>query len=312
VRQGWAVPTATDIAFAVGVLALLGKSIPPSVRIFLLALAIIDDIIAVLIIAVFFGGIDPVGLMIAGTGISLVLVLQTLGIGSTYAYLIPGAVLWIGLYKTGIHPTLAGVVLGLMTPVTRDVDHAVGTVRYAIDDFVERFRQHPRDAHELMLPIKHLKFARRALLPPVVRVQTALHPWVAFGIMPLFALANAGVNLGGVDLTHGDSLSVMLGISLALVLGKPMGILFCSWALVRLGWCKLPEAMTWSWMLLIGCLGGIGFTMSIFIANLAFSDATLLTAAKLGILLASAAACAIGLALGALLVFRKKALERKS
>ena len=309
IRQGWAVPTATDIAFAAGVLALLGKSIPGSVRVFLLTLAIIDDIIAVLIIALFYsGGLDPMGFLIAGIGILLVLGLQHIGIGSAYAYIVPGAILWIGLLKTGAHPTLAGVVLGLMTPVisARSTQRPIDAATDAIHDFVERITNGTTDNHELMQPVKQLKFAQRELLPPVVRVQMALHPWVAFGIMPLFALANAGVSLSGTNMGGGDPLMVMLGVALALIVGKPLGVMLFSWLPVRLGWCQLPQGMNWSWMWLIGCLTGIGFTMSIFIANLAFADAGLLSAAKLGVLIASAVAGVTGLAVGRVLVARAR------
>lgn len=308
-RSGWAVPTATDIAFAIGVLALLGKSIPGCVRIFLLALAIIDDIIAVLIIALFYsGGLDATGFLIAGVGLLLVLGFQAIGIGSAWAYVLPGALLWFGLLKTGAHPTLAGVVLGLLTPVLPARGVApLDSASHALQEFAERAGNGGADAHQLLQPVKRLRRAQRELLPPVVRVQMALHPWVAYGVMPLFALANAGVSLDGVDLAAGGTTSVMLGVALGLVLGKPLGILLSSWLLVRLGWCRLPAGMNWSWMWLIGCLAGIGFTMSIFIATLAFADASLLGAAKLGVLLASALAACLGLALGAVLVRRARA-----
>jgi len=266
--RGWAVPTATDIAFAVGVLALLGRSIPGNVRVLLLALAIIDDIVAVLIIAVFYsGGLDFSGLLVAGLGIFMVLGLQRIGIGSAWAYVVPGAVLWLGLLQTGAHPTLAGVVLGLMTPV---------------------------------LPVRLRGEA------PVTRVQRALHPWVAYAVMPLFALANAGVTLDGVDLASGSAQAVTLGVVLALVLGKPLGVLGASWLAVRLGLCRLPDGVTWSGVGLVGLLAGIGFTMSIFIATLAFDDAQLLGAAKLGVLLASLLAAVLGLSWGFLQAWRAR------
>jgi NhaA family Na+:H+ antiporter len=264
-RDGWAVPTATDIAFAVGVLALLGRSIPPSVRIFLLALAILDDIAAVIFIAGFYSaGLDVYGLLIAAAGVALVLALQRIGATSAYAYLVPGAVLWWGLLRSGVHPTLAGVVLGLMSPV---------------------------------------------LSPAVTRVEAALHPWVAYVIMPLFALANAGVTL---DARADDSsaTSIMLGVILALVLGKPAGILLGSWAAVRLGWSVLPQGVTWAGVAVAGCLGGIGFTMSIFIATLAFEDAALLAAAKRGVLVASFMAGSIGLLAG--YAYTRRARQRAS
>ncbi|HEP9160004.1 TPA: Na+/H+ antiporter NhaA [Pseudomonas aeruginosa] len=315
-RQGWAVPTATDIAFAVGVLALLGRSVPASVRVFLLALAIIDDIVAVLIIALFYsGGLDPTGFAIAATGILLVLGLQRIGIGSAYAYLLPGALLWFGLLKTGAHPTLAGVVLGLMTPVrpVKDMDPPLQLATRAIKEFAAREQAENGDVTELLQPIKQLREAQRELLPPVMRVQMALHPWVAYLVMPLFALANAGVSLEGMNLDSGASLTVLSGVAVALVLGKPLGVLGSSWLMVRLGWGSLPPGMTWSWMTLIGCLAGIGFTMSIFIANLAFAEQELLSAAKLGVLIASVVAGLIGLAYGVSLVrAHKRTLAKHS
>src|SRR5690554_46363 len=197
-RDGWAIPTATDIAFAVGVLALLGRSIPSAVRIFLLALAIIDDIVAVIVIALFYsGGLDYSGLVIAGFSILLVLGMQQIGISSAYAYVIPGAIMWLGLLKTGAHPTLAGVVLGLMTPTVplRTHERPVDTAARALNDIDNRTQAPHSDPRELIEPLKQLRTAQRELLPPVVRVQIALHPWVAYGVMPLFALANAGVSL---------------------------------------------------------------------------------------------------------------------
>jgi len=300
-QHGWAVPTATDIAFAVGVLALLGKSIPSNVRVFLLALAIIDDIIAVLIIALFYsGGLDYQGFLVAGLGLAMVLGFQQIGIGSAYAYVLPGAITWVGLLMTGAHPTLAGVVLGMMTPVVplrmreRPLDVVIRTA--------ERLRDHDgraaREASHLAQPLKQLRLAQRELLPPVVRVQMALHPFVAYGVMPLFALANAGVSLGGVDLSAAGPQWVMGGVALALVAGKPLGVIGMSWLMVRLGWCRLPPGVSWGGIGLIGLLAGIGFTMSIFIAMLAFHDEALLGAAKLGVLLGSLVAAVLGLAWG--------------
>jgi NhaA family Na+:H+ antiporter len=309
VREGWAIPTATDIAFAVGVLALLGKSIPGVVRIFLLSLAIIDDIAAVIIIATFYaGGLDYSGLVIAAFGMLVVLGFQQIGIGTAFAYIIPGAILWWGLLQTGAHPTLAGVVLGLMTPVVplRTRERPVDIAARALNDFGKQAEARHGDTHALVEPLKQLRQAQRELLPPVVRVQLALHPWVAYGVMPLFALANAGVTLDGVDLASATSLGVMTGTAFALVIGKPIGILFGTWAAVRLGWCQLPSQLTWPGVLLAGCLGGIGFTMSIFIATLAFRDADLLAAAKSGVLLASVVAAIIGLTVGRIYLSRAR------
>lgn len=302
--HGWAVPTATDIAFAVGVLALLGRGIPSNVRVFLLALAIIDDIIAVLIIALFYsGGLDWHGFIIAGLGILAALGFQLMGIGSAFAYVLPGAIIWIGLLMTGAHPTLAGVVLGMMTPVVsrpmreRPLD--------MVTNAVQKLRDHDdaKGVHHLAVPLRQLRLAQRELLPPVVRVQMTLHPWVAFGIMPLFALANAGVSMDGIDLSAAGPQWVMAGVALALVLGKPLGVVGVSWLMVRMGWCQLPPGVSWGGIALIGILAGIGFTMSIFIAMLAFESEALLGAAKLGVLAGSLIAAMLGLAWG--VVYRR-------
>lgn len=308
--NGWAVPTATDIAFAVGVLALLGRSIPGNVRIFLLALAIIDDIAAVLIIALFYsGGLAYEGFIVVALGVAMVLGLQSIGIGSAYAYVVPGAVLWGGLLLTGAHPTLAGVVLGLMTPVVST------PLRERPQDIVARMARKLTDAEPgrdpdlWVAPLRQLRIAQRELLPPVTRVQVALHPWVAYGVMPLFALANAGVSVGGSNLTE-SAQPVLLGVVAALVLGKPCGVILASWIVVRLGWCRLPPGVTWGGVTLVGLLAGIGFTMSIFIAMLAFADENLLEAAKLGVLGASLVSAVLGLGWGVVYARRAAAGER--
>ncbi|WP_291177615.1 Na+/H+ antiporter NhaA [Hyphomicrobium sp.] len=316
--HGWAVPVATDIAFAVGVLALLGRSIPGYVRVFLLALAIIDDVIAVLIIAFFYsGGLDISGFLVAAIGIFLILGLQRMGAGSAFAYVVPGAIVWIGLLMTGAHPTLSGVVLGLMTPVLPMPMREAPLE--ALSRIAEELRNGDavttKDVHRLAHPLRTLRLVRREMLPPVIRVQTALHPWVAFGIMPLFALANAGVSIDGVDLSVGGAHYVMLGVGVGLVLGKPIGVVAATWLMVRLKWCQLPPGVTWHGVWLIGLLAGIGFTMSIFIAMLAFENESLLGAAKLGVLLGSLIAALIGLAWGAIYVRRMRrvaALDAKT
>lgn len=303
--HGWAVPTATDIAFAVGVLALLGKSIPGNVRIFLLALAIIDDIAAVLIIAIFYsGGLDYSGFAIAAVGIAMIVLMHQMGIGSAYAYVVPAAVLWIGFLQTGAHPTLAGVVLGLMTPVlpARTRHAPLDMAAAAVDELVSVKSAQSAAAEDYAEPLRKLRLAQREMLAPVTRVQMALHPWVAFGVMPIFALANAGVSLDGVDLSVSDAQRVMAGTIVALVLGKPLGIILFSWLAVKCNICTLPQGVNWLGVSAVGMLAGIGFTMSIFIAMLAFNDAELLAAAKLGVLTASLIAGIAGLFMGWLLL----------
>ncbi|HEX4388298.1 MAG TPA: Na+/H+ antiporter NhaA [Steroidobacteraceae bacterium] len=272
-RHGWGIPTATDIAFAVGVLSLLGRGIPPALRMLLLTLAIIDDIVAILVIAFFYSsGIAWAGLAIVAGGVVLVLLMQWAGIGRALFYTVPGAVVWYGLLYSGVHPTLAGVMLGLLTPATAR--------------FGGRWRRDEPAPEELA---------------PVTRVEARLHPYVAFGIMPLFALANAGVSLAGLELSSASALAVSSGIVAGLVAGKPVGVLLASFLAVRVRLCALPPGLTWGHALLLGLLAGIGFTMAIFIANLAFSDARLLAVAKFAILLASALAATLGFIFGRLL-----------
>jgi NhaA family Na+:H+ antiporter len=310
--RGWAVPTATDIAFAVGVLMLLGRRVPAELRVLLLALAIIDDVAAILIIAlVYSGGIEIAGLGVAALGALGVIAFQRADIRYAWAYVLPGAVLWAGLLMAGLHPALAGVVLGLMTPVTAaGRERLLAEAAHALDELGERTGESLRDFRRLVSPLRTLSRAHRDLLPPVMRVEAALHGWVAFGVMPLFALANAGVHLAGVDWgVHGTS-EVFLGIALGLTLGKPAGVLAASWLAVRLGLCSRPPGVTWGGLALIGSLAGIGFTMAIFIGNLAFPEDPLLAAAKVGVIIASSGAAAIGLCIGYFVLGRQARRDR--
>ncbi|TCM65792.1 sodium/proton antiporter (NhaA family) [Acinetobacter calcoaceticus] len=294
ILQGWAIPTATDIAFAVGILALLGKSVPTSARIFLLTLAIIDDIIAVLIIALFYTeSLNFAALSFVAIGLVLVMLFQRMGIFAMPPYIVPGLLIWYGLFKVGVHPSLAGVILGLLTPVISRPS------TFSPAQQAERALQHIQQQPDNPTAIEQLRIANRELRSPVHRVSYQLAPWVAFLIMPLFALANAGVNISQVSLDYVGANEVVLGIAVALVLGKPLGIFLITWISVRLGIGKLSDQFSYSWLLLVSCLAGIGFTMSIFIATLAFSqDQILMDAAKLGVLIGSFIAAVIGIVLG--------------
>ena len=267
IRRGWAIPTATDIAFAVGVLSLIGRG-SAALRMLLLTLAIVDDVAAILVIAFFYsGGLVAGEFAIAAAGIALVFLLQALGVRSALAYAFPGALMWLGMLRAGVHPTLAGVLLGLLTPVRADFGLLARRVPSAAE-------------------------------PPVMRVEAMLHPYVAFGIMPLFALANAGVSLAGLDFSARGPLRVSTAIVLGLVLGKPLGIVVAAVAALRCKIGELPPGVRSPQILLLGILGGIGFTMSVFIANLAFDDPALLAAAKLGVLVGSALAATLGFVVG--------------
>jgi Na+:H+ antiporter, NhaA family len=309
-REGWAVPTATDIAFAVGVLTLLGRRVPATLRVLLLAIAIVDDIAAVLVIAFFYAGeIALGGLGIVLAGVACVFLFQRLGFKTAWPYVLPGAMVWFGMLYTGVHPSIAGVMVGLLTPMTHAFARAnpLAAAARALEEFRDRFHRGTSDTKELLTPLRELKDAQLEFLPPALRVQTALHPWVAFGIVPLFALANAGVNVGDVSWEAAGSFTLVAGIAAGLLLGKPLGIVLAVVVSVRLGLCALPKGVSWSGIVTIGCLGGIGFTMSIFIANLAFQAPSLLESAKLGILAASAVAVVVGLTMGRLTLGRDSA-----
>lgn len=294
---GWAVPMATDIAFAVGTLALLGKRIPPALRILLLALAVIDDIGAIIVIALFYsGGIKVAGFVVLGIGMAGVWVQQRLGMRSPLAYVAPGAVIWFGAYWGGIHPTLAGVILGLMTPVRP----GWGTRKFldAIEALVSVLRSVGIQGNRMLLGhLDKLKIANREAVSPLESLQRALHRWVAFGIMPLFAFANAGVPLGQISFA-GDAKWVFWGISLGLIVGKPVGIVMMSWLAEYAGIALLPRGVRWSHVGLVGTVGGIGFTMALFIAQLAFPAGGFLETAKLAILCGSGGAGLLALLVG--------------
>jgi Na+:H+ antiporter, NhaA family len=295
-RAGWGVPMATDIAFAVGILALLGPRVPPALRVLLLALAVIDDIGAILVIALFYSGsVQWSGLLLAAAGCLAIFLGQRLGLRRAWHYLPAGALVWIGLYQAGVHPTLAGVIIGLCTPARAWLG-AQGFAEQAAPLVAEAGRG---PSHGLLELVDEVGRLRRESVPPAEYLVHKLHTLVAFVIMPLFALANAGVSLGGAQLS-GDGLWVFLGIALGLVVGKTFGIFLASWLTAKLGVCALPRDARWSGILLVGMTGGIGFTMSLFVAQLAFPTGPLLETAKLAILVGSAAAALIGLGFGAL------------
>jgi NhaA family Na+:H+ antiporter len=298
---GWGVPMATDIAFAVGVLALLGKRVRPALRILLLALAVIDDLGAIIVIAVFYSsGIQAVGVAVVVGGLALLVAMQKFGVRSPVLYVGPGLVVWAGTYATGVHPTLAGVIVGLLTPPRPwlDSNAFVNQAQQTVDIVG---KQGGTDLDPVRTKMTNLEVISRETASPLERLQHALHPWVAYVIMPIFALANAGVSLGSASLDATGQL-VLLGVILGLLLGKPIGIVGLSWLAVRLRLAALPAGVAWREVTVVGFVAGIGFTMAIFIAGLAFPSGALLEVSKLGILCASALAAIIGLAIGRLLL----------
>jgi Na+:H+ antiporter, NhaA family len=303
---GWGVPMATDIAFALGVLALLGDRVPVSLKVFLAALAIADDIGAILVIAVFYShGIDWGALAIAVGLLGLSMLANRAGVRAAWAYGLIGVGLWAAVLQSGVHATVAGVLLAFTIPARTLVNERqfLGETRRAIDDFDSALPDAPLDLAEQVLTNDHsqealhrLEGLTEAAQPPLHRLEHGLHGVVAFGIMPLFALANAGVRLEG-DMAAVVANSVTLGVILGLLIGKPLGITLFAWLAVRLGLASPPGQASWAALHGVSWLGGIGFTMSLFIAGLAFrtpETEPLLTAAKLGILLASMLAGVIG------------------
>lgn len=306
-RGGWGVPTATDIAFAVGILALLGKRVPAAVRVLLLALAIIDDLGAILVIAVFYSdGLAWHGLALAAAAVLLVKLLQALGVRRPSAYVVPGALMWWGFLQAGVHPTLAGVVLGLLTPVRAwyGAEGFLAVARQAMEAVGRQVEKVGPAAHALLEPLEVLGVARREAVAPLHRFEARLHPWVAFGVLPLFAFANAGVDLSSVDLSLPGAPTLLVGIVVGLAVGKPLGITLGALAATKLGLASLPRGVGLRQLVVVGLLGGIGFTMAIFIAGLAFSDPELLAVAKLAVLGASLAAGLGGLLAGFILLPR--------
>jgi len=260
--NGWAIPMATDIAFALGVLALLGKRVPVSLKLFLMTLAIIDDLGAIVVIALFYSGeLSNLSLILAATSIVGLIAMNRLGVLKLGPYLLIGLVLWVCVLKSGVHATLAGVVLAFCIPMR----------------------------------------APNRKSSPLLTLEHALHPWVAYGILPLFAFANAGVSLTGVTLesfTH----HVPMGIAAGLLLGKTLGVFGLTWLAVKMGMAKLPTGANWGQVLGVAILCGIGFTMSLFVGSLAYDPATSAYAGadRMGILTGSILAAFIGYAVMAL------------
>ncbi len=295
---GWAIPSATDIAFALGVMALLGKRVPISLKIFLTALAIVDDLGAVLIIAFFYTSEISWPALGAGAAICALLVLaNVLHVRRTLVYVILGLGLWAAFLESGIHATIAGVVLAMTIPARFRIQGAdfASFSRRAIDEF-ERSGGNENDIMTNALRQKWvhgLELACQDVQTPLLRLEHALLPWVSFLIMPIFALANAGIELGE-GLTTALTSKVCLGVMLGLLVGKQIGITLGSWLAVRLRIGSLPEGVTWAQVYATSWLAGIGFTMSLFVANLGLGDGESLQSAKIGILGGSLIAGVVG------------------
>src|SRR5215210_3518475 len=288
---GWGIPMATDIAFALGVLALLGDRVPVALKVFLTALAIVDDIVAVLVIALFYtSGISWVALGVGALFFGALVVANLIGVDRTLVYALLGIGLWLAFLLSGVHATIADELLAMTVPASSFIepDDFLKRSRYVLD----RFEQAGARGDDV-LRNEERQAALHALDHAARKLEHPLHPWVVFAIMPLFALANAGVQLGGNTLgALADP--VALGIVLGLIFGKQIGVTLFSWLAVKSGLAELPEDIGWRHVYGVGWLAGIGFTMSLFISDLAFEGGELVYMAKLGILAASLISGVVG------------------
>ena len=286
--KGWGIPMATDIAFAVGIVALLGSRVSPKIKLFLLTLAIVDDIGAIAVIAIFYtSDLSTTWLLTALVGLIAVWVLQKIRVWAIPVYAVLGIFIWYATLESGVHATIAGVALGLLTPARpllgqRDAQQIVDAL--------------PSDAN--VAEVRHASFLAQESVPLTERLEELLHPFTAFMIIPIFALANAGIVLSGDTISDAAASNVTLGIIVGLVIGKPLGIALFTWVATRFGFA-LPEGVNWPQFVGMGLAAGIGFTVSIFVGNLAFEDSAITELAKIGILVASLIA-----AIGALVLLR--------
>ena len=284
--HGWGIPMATDIAFAVGVLAVLGNRVPTGLKVFLLSLAIVDDIGAIIVIAVFYSSGIHFGWLGAAAGLLLLVMgLRKARVFWTPIYVLVGTGVWLATLESGVHATIAGVALGLLAPAHPLDPRGVEDVFEGAGELSKEF-----DAQAL----RRVTLQAREVVPVAERLEDQLHPWTSYVVIPLFALANAGVVLSAERM--GDALSspVALGIAAGLIVGKIVGITGMSWVAVRTGLGRPPAGVRWRHIVGAAAVAGIGFTVSLFIAGLAFEDPELVETAKIGILIASIIAGAIG------------------
>lgn len=296
--KGWGVPMATDIAFALGILYLLGDKVPVTLKVFLTAIAIVDDLGAVLVIALFYTShIDYMSLF-TGLGFMVVLVAANLiGVRNTIFYGIIGiGGVWLAFLLSGVHATIAAVLAAFAIPASTNINEGYfsSKLKHLYNQFINaKPNQNALVTHEQQEILEKIKYLSKNAIPPLQRLEHNLHPLVAFVIMPIFALSNAGVTISG-DIKSVLTSNVTIGIAVGLIVGKLIGIAGATWLLVKLKWAQLPQGLTMQHIIATGFLGAIGFTMSLFIAGLAFNDADTVMQAKVGVLFASILASLIG------------------
>ncbi len=305
--RGWGIPMATDVAFALGALALLSRRVPPALVAFLLGVAVIDDIGAILVVAFYYTDSIAFG-WLAGAigGLVAILVLQRLHVRLVAIYIGLGLLVWFATFESGVHATIAGVALGLVTPVRpfqRPAAVSAEAVRIA-----EATEDDPEDPDADAALWRRLAWLSREAISPLNRVEHGLHEWSSFVVLPIFALANAGIVLDSASIDAARDTPVAAAVAIALVVGKTLGLTLGVFIAVSLGLSRLPPGVTWGHILGIGALAGIGFTVSLFITDLAYSDPSVVAAAKIGILVGSVVAAALGMAL--LLVAARRAGPR--
>ncbi len=294
--NGWGVPMATDIAFSVGVISLLGNRVSVGAKLFLLALAITDDIGAIAVIAIFYSDSIAMGYLVSGiVGLGIIYLAGKVGIRHMGFYIVMGVVVWFFIFESGVHATLAGVALGLLTPVFP---------YYSDDEYYRRSRSIiGRYQMDSASPLKRDRVDHGALelakvaqesVSPLDRLETVLHPWSAFVVVPLFALANAGVSFEGINIGEAVTSAVTLGVAAGLFVGKIVGITLFTWIAVKTGMGRLPERTGWSQIVGLGALAGIGFTVSLFVSELAFDDLEITNLAKIGIFMGSGLSGVVG------------------
>ena len=283
---GWGIPMATDVAFALGVLALLSRHVPAELKVLLLGLAIVDDVGAIVVIAIFYsGGLNGLWLAAAAAGLAVVLGLRRVGVRFLPVYVALGVGIWLATFESGVHATIAGVALGLLTPAQPFLPRANA------DRIADELSM---DRHVTAAEVRDISFRIRESIPLTERLQDLLHPWTSYLIVPIFALANAGVAVSGRTLGEAATSPVTLGVVAGLVIGKIVGVAGGITLASRLGIGRLPASVTSRHILGMAGLAGIGFTVSIFITGLAFTDPGVTDQAKIGVLAASALAAAVG------------------
>ena len=301
---GWAIPMATDIAFAIGAIAVFGKRLPAGLRVFLAAFAIADDLGAVLIIAIFYSsGLVMHYVLAALLFVGLLFLANALWIRWLPLYILLGLGTWMAVMGSGIHPTVAGVVVAMFIPARAKYNtgyflkKAHGILdRYRYNEMVDNYWYAILLNQEHLHAVHSLEVACHDVETPLQRLEHVLHPWVAFLILPVFALGNAGLSLNGLSLAEAALHPVTLGTTIGLFIGKPLGILLFAWVAVWGGIAALPEGVGWRHIAGAGMLGGIGFTMSLFISGLSFTDPALLNFSKLGVLSGSVLSACVGIA----------------